>query len=52
MKYSLPVALLACFASAPLAIAQEWADVTIKFVLDGASPAGAAVNANADAFCA
>lgn len=52
MKYSLPVALLACFASAPLAIAQEWADVTIKFVLDGAIPAGAAVNANADAFCA
>ena len=52
MKYSLPVALLAAIASPALTNAQEWADVTIKFVLDGASPAGAAVNANADAFCA
>jgi len=52
MKYSLPVALLAAIASPALANAQEWADVTIKFVLDGASPAGVAVNANADAFCA
>ncbi|MFM7928939.1 MAG: hypothetical protein ACKO9Q_14610, partial [Pirellula sp.] len=52
MKYSLPVALLATIASGSFVQAQEWADVTIKFVLDGASPAGAAINAQADAFCA
>ena len=52
MKKSLPVALLATISSATLACGQEWADVTIKFVLDGAAPTGAAVDAKADAFCA
>jgi plastocyanin len=35
-----------------LASAQDWADVTIKFVLDGAAPTLPDLNGSADAFCA
>ena len=52
MKWSMLIAPAALVCSGMVAQAQDWADVTIKFVLDGASPAGAADNAGADAFCA
>jgi plastocyanin len=41
---------MACCATATQA--QEWADVTIKFVLDGVAPTLTAPNTSADAFCA
>jgi plastocyanin len=44
-------ALVASFFSS-LASAQEWADVTIKFVLDGAAPSLPDLNGGADPFCA
>jgi len=52
MKWSMIVAPVALVCSSMVAQAQDWADVTIKFVLDGAAPAGTPVNAGADAFCA
>lgn len=52
MKWTTLVACSAIVASSSLARAQDWADVTVKFVLDGAVPALPAVNAQADAFCA
>jgi plastocyanin len=52
MKWTTLVACSAIVASSSFVRAQEWADVTVKFVLDGAVPALPAVNAQADAFCA
>ena len=52
MKWTTLVACSAIVASSSVARAQDWADVTVKFVLDGAIPALPAVNAQADAFCA
>ena len=52
MKWSMLLAPAALVCSGMVVQAQDWADVTIKFVLDGAAPAGVAVNAGADAFFA
>lgn len=52
MKWTTLVATLAIASANTMAHAQDWADVTIKFVLDGDIPKLAPINASADAFCA
>jgi plastocyanin len=52
MKWTTLIAAAAIVSFAASSQAQEWADVTIKFVLDGDVPKLAEINANADAFCA
>jgi plastocyanin len=52
MKHSFLAATLAASLLVSTSSAQDWADVTIKFVLDGAPPALPELNTSADAFCA
>ena len=52
MKRSFLIAPLAILLSSAVSYSQEWADVTIKFVLDGTAPAGSDADSKADAFCA
>ncbi len=52
MKWQSIAALAVLFGFANSAPAQDWADVTLQFVLDGDVPELAALNTSADAFCA
>ncbi len=52
MKKLTTLALFASFVLAPMAHAQEWADLTVQFVLDGDVPELKEPVTSADAFCA